>query len=79
MTRITILLCAMLLASCAAPAAIDVTVDCPPLTTWTVPDQAALAATLAPVPADSVLWRLERDWQATRDAIRACRKTSTHQ
>lgn len=74
MKRLVIL--AAFLAGCSTtPPAIDVTVACPPLTTWTVGDQAALAATLAPVPGDSVLWRLERDWQSTRDAIRACRST----
>lgn len=68
-----VILACLLLVGCATPAPIDVQVSCPPLRTWTADEQAALATALSPIPPESMLWALERDWQATRDAIRACK------
>lgn len=72
--RIAAALICLLLASCAAPAAIDVTTGCPPLTVWTPAQQSALAAALAAIPESSPVWAMEKEWQATRDALRACQK-----
>lgn len=63
-----------ILAGCASPPPIDVTIACPPLRTWTPAEQAALAAALTPIPEASPIWTMEKDWQAMRDAIRACQK-----
>ncbi len=64
-------------AGCAeAPAPMDVMVSCPPLSTWTPGEQAALAVELSPLSRDSMLVKLELDWQKTRDSIRACQKVS---
>lgn len=73
MKRLSLLAIFVLGACAETPPPLDVTVACPPLTTWTVADQAALAATLSPIPSESILWKLEMDWQRTRDAIKACR------
>lgn len=72
--RLAALFCLLMLTACAAaPPPIDVRVECPPMRAWTGTEQEALGAALAPIPQESMLWVLERDWQATRDAIRACR------
>ena len=66
-------LLALLLAGCAsAPPPLDIQTQCPSLSVWTPADQKSLADALATVPADSVLIRLELDWERTRDALRAC-------
>lgn len=55
----------------------DIQVNCPPLRTWSQADQNKLAEALLPIPSSSPIWDLERDWQAGRDAIRACQKITT--
>lgn len=73
--KLAVSVLALLLAGCAAKP-IDVTLACPPLRAWTAQEQKDLAAALAPVPQSSPIWTLELDWQATRDAIRACQKAN---
>lgn len=72
MKRFALIAC-LCLAGCTTPPPLDVAVKCPPIRTWSQAEQAALADAMAKIPSDSVLWRLEIDWQAQRDAIRACR------
>ena len=72
MARSAAILALLVLTACASPAPLDVKVVCPPLRTWTAAEETALAAALAPIPEASPLWALEKDWQATRDAIRVC-------
>lgn len=74
--KYTVLFAMLILAGCAnAPPPLDVTIQCPPLRTWTSAEQAALAMAMAPIPRDSMIWTLELDWQSQRDAIRACSKS----
>ncbi len=61
------------LASCASPPPLDVSVHCPALRDWSKAQQSALADAMSNIPRESVIWAMELDWQATRDAIRACR------
>jgi len=43
---------------------------------WSAAEQDALAAALASVPAGSIIWTMEFDWQAMRDANAACAKVN---
>jgi hypothetical protein len=74
--RVLALAAVLWVAACAsAPPPIDIRVECPPLRTWTKAEQIALAAALSAIPEGSVIWVMQREWQATRDAIRACKKS----
>lgn len=67
------------LAGCAStPAPIDVRVECQPLRTWTPAEQAGLAIALGPIPSESPIWTLSRDWEQMRAAIRACTNSKNH-
>lgn len=73
MKRFALIVCLCLAGCATAPPPLDVQVKCPPLRTWSQAEQTALADAMAKIPQDSILWQLEIDWQAERDAIRACR------
>lgn len=69
----TLLTVACILASCAtAPPTNSVIIRCPHKSAWSASDKIKLADALAPIPADSIIMRLELDWQAMRDADDAC-------
>lgn len=61
------------LAGCVSPAPIDVRVECPPLRAWAAADLSALADAMASISEASPIWAMEKDWQQTRDSVRACR------
>lgn len=64
--------CGIALASCAATPIAVSKVECPPLKTYTPEDQVALGAELAKLPSDSAIAGAITDYQAMRDADRAC-------
>lgn len=64
--------CLALTACASTPPTVAVRVVCPPLSVWTAPQQTELADALSHVSTESAIWTMEKDWQATRDAIRAC-------
>lgn len=63
--------------SCAATPIAVSKVECPPLKTYAPADQAALGVELAKLPADSPLAAAMLDYQAMRDADRACMAQNT--
>lgn len=73
MKTILLLAIACLVAGCAtAPPTNSVIVKCPSKSKWSDADKIELAKALGPIPATSIIIRLELDWQAMRDADDAC-------
>lgn len=60
------------LASCA-PAPVPQAQVCPVPSNWSLAEEQALAASLAPLPGDSPIWAMEHEWQRLRTEAKACR------
>jgi hypothetical protein len=61
------------LAGCATtPPTNSVVVRCGINSAWSAAEQLDLADALDPIPVASPIWHLEMDWQAMRDANKAC-------
>ena len=65
---------ALVLAGCAAaPASAPVVQTvCPPFRAWSDADLKALGNALAPIPEDSVIMRMARDWRRYYGDAKAC-------
>jgi hypothetical protein len=65
----------LLLAGCSSvePKAVDVRVQCIPLTQWTASQQDEMRKEYDALPKDAILRGVFMDWVAMRDATRACK------
>jgi hypothetical protein len=56
----------------APPAPKPITIPCPHGRVWTKAEKNALANALEPIPAASIIWTMEFDWQSLVDQSKAC-------